>query len=350
MLERPRTGLIAFWKNYDRKTMIKAAKLADKLGYDAFFVPEAWAYESFGLLTEMAVHTKRIHLGTGIINVFSRSPALIAMQAATLDEISGGRVILGMGTSGKNVIEGLHGRPFEKPLTQVRDVVKVVKTLLQGRPLSDAGAKLYPYRPFKLEFTPTRKDIPIYVAALKENAITSIGELADGWMPVFWPYNELDQGRKWIANGAAKSGRDPNQIVTAPTTIAIPMFGDMATKKAKEVIAFYIGGMGDYYKKLLSDFGYAEECEEIDRLYRNKATRAQATDAVPRAMIDALVISGNPLHCVKELQRRREFGQQFPLVSLPPGLPWPALKLLFIRWPLEGGCNARTHGTGPRRL
>ena len=119
-----RTGVLAFWKNYDRKLYLKAAILADELGYDSFWIPEAWGYEIFSLLTEMAIHTKRIKLGTGIVNVFSRSPSLIAMNAATVDEISEGRLILGIGTSGKRVIEGFHGRAFDKPLSQWKDVVK----------------------------------------------------------------------------------------------------------------------------------------------------------------------------------------------------------------------------------
>ena len=134
------TALLAFWKNYDRKLYLRAAQLADELGYDSFWLPEAWGYEIFTLLTEMAVHTKRIKLGTGIVNVFSRTPGLLAMSAATVDEISEGRFILGIGASGKNVIEGFHGRPFEKPLTQVRDVIRVMRTLLAGQKLSDAGA------------------------------------------------------------------------------------------------------------------------------------------------------------------------------------------------------------------
>src|SRR5580658_4721960 len=146
-----RIGLLAFWKNYDRKLYLRAAELADDLGYDSFWVPEAWGYESFSLLTEMAVATKRIKLGTGIINVFSRSPGLIAMSAATLDEISEGRFILGLGTSGPRVIEGFHGRPYDKPLTQVRDVIRTVRTLLSGGKLSDAGAENAKYRPFTLE-------------------------------------------------------------------------------------------------------------------------------------------------------------------------------------------------------
>ncbi|MGB5350555.1 MAG: LLM class flavin-dependent oxidoreductase, partial [Polyangiales bacterium] len=106
MLDKQSTGLLAFWREYDRKTYVKAAILADRLGYDSFWLPEVWGYEVFSLLTEIALKTKRIKIGTGIINVFSRSPALIAMQAATLDEISAGRFILGIGTSAKNVVEG----------------------------------------------------------------------------------------------------------------------------------------------------------------------------------------------------------------------------------------------------
>src|SRR5262249_4460391 len=120
-----RTGLVAFWKSYDRKLYLRAAQLADDLGYASFWVPEAWGYEISPLLTEMALATKRLKLGPGILNVYSRSPGLIAMTAATIDEISNGRFILGIGSSGKNVIEGFHGRRFEKPLTQVRDVIRV---------------------------------------------------------------------------------------------------------------------------------------------------------------------------------------------------------------------------------
>jgi len=318
-------GLLAFWRDYDRKKYVKAAILADRLGYDSFWLPEVWGYEVFSLLTEIALKTKRIKIGTGIINVFSRSPALIAMQAATLDEISGGRFILGLGTSGKQVIEGLHGRDFEKPLTQTRDVIRVVRAMLEGRPLNEADTKLRQYRPFKLDFTPTRRRIPIYVAALKQKSVTSIGEMADGWMPIFWPYERLGDGRAWIAEGAAKAGRDPSEIATAPFTTVIPIPGRGASTKARDIISFYIGGMGEYYKELLSNFGYADECDEIARLYQDKATRKMAPDAVTDDMIEALTISGDPLYCRREIARRRELGMEQPIVNLPPGMPWPGL-------------------------
>ena len=318
------TGLVAFWRDYDRKTYVKAAMLADRLGYDSFWLPEVWGYEVYSLLTEIALKTKRIKIATGITNVYSRSPSLIAMQAATLDEISNGRFILGLGTSGKDVIEGLHGRDFEKPLTQTRDVIRVVRAMLEKRPLNEADTKLRKYRPFTLDFEPRRRHIPIYVAALKPKAIQSIGEMADGWMPIFWPYDRLGDGRKFLEEGAAKSGRDPNEVATAPFTTVIPLPGKQAARKAREVISFYVGGMGAYYKELLTGFGYGEECDEIARLYKDKATRKQAPDAVTDAMIEALTISGDPLHCRRELARRREMGMEQPLVNLPPGAPWPA--------------------------
>jgi F420-dependent oxidoreductase-like protein len=311
---------------------VRAARLADELGYDSFWIPEAWGYEIFSLLTELALVTKRIKLGTGIVNVFSRTPGLIAMSAATVDEISGGRFILGIGTSGAKVIEGFHGRPFAKPLTQVRDVVRVVRTLLSGGKLSDARAELASYRPFRLEMKPVRADVPIYVAALKQKAIESIGECADGWMPTFWPYDRLAEGRSWIAAGAARAGRDPKAIVTAPFTSALPLAGKAGTQMARQLVSFYIGGMGDYYIELLSRFGWADACKRIADLYADKATRAQAADAVPDAMIEALAIAGDPQHCLEELRRRRSFGVDLPILNLPTQreLPWEMVEA-FIR-------------------
>ena len=325
-----RIGLVAFWKNYDRQLYVKCAQLADELGYDSFWIPEAWGYEVFSLLTEIAVKTERIKLGTGIVNVFSRSPGLLAMSAATVDEISGGRLVLGIGTSGKRVIEGFHARAFAKPLTQLRDVIRVCRTLLAGGRLHESGAKLNDYRPFELAMKPTRDRVPIYVAALKQKSITSIGELADGWIPTFWPYEHLQRGHDWIAEGARKAGRDPSEVTTAPFTSVIPLGHEAGAQRAKELIAFYIGGMGEYYRELLASFGYADECERVAALYADKATRAEAAGAVTDAMIEALTIAGDPQHCVAELRRRREFGIDLPILNLPPGVPWPMLEM-YIR-------------------
>jgi alkanesulfonate monooxygenase SsuD/methylene tetrahydromethanopterin reductase-like flavin-dependent oxidoreductase (luciferase family) len=178
--------------------------------------------------------------------------------------------------------------------------------------------------------TPPRKTVPIYVAALKPKAIESIGELADGWIPTFWPYEELRAGRERIAAGAARAGRDPSQIVTAPFTTLLPLAGDAGTRMAKDLIAFYIAGMGDYYAELLTGFGFGDECKRVEELYRDKATRAQAADAVSPRMIEALTIAGDPAHCIAELRRRRSFGVDLPILNLPVNMPWEVQEV-FIR-------------------
>jgi len=323
------TAVLAFWKDYDRELYLKAAQLADELGYDSFWLPEAWGYEVFSLLTEIALKTKRIKVGTGIVNVFSRSPGLLAMNAATLDDISEGRLILGIGASGARVIEGFHGREFKKPLTQVRDVIRVVRTLLAGEPLSESGAKGCTYRPFSLAMKPRRTQIPIYVAALKQKSVTSIGEMADGWIPAFWPATALGKGHQWIAEGAAKVGRDPQEIVTAPFVNALP-FGKVGEKEARKLIAFYVGGMGDYYRELLGGFGYEQECNRIAELYGDKGTRAGAWEAVSEEMMEALTITGEPMECLGKLQRQRELGMDLPILNLPPNARWEIVEA-FLR-------------------
>ena len=326
---KPKSGLLAFWKDYDRKQVLQAAQLADALGYDSFWIAEAWGYAAFPLLAEIAVKTKRIKIGTAIVNVFSRSEGLLAMNAATLDDISEGRFILGIGTSGARVVEGFHGREFKKPLTQVKEVVRVVRTLLSGKKLNEIESDLHHYRPFDLALTPHRRHIPIYIAALKEKAITGIGEYADGWIPTFWPYTELKQGRAWIEAGAKSVGRDPGDVITAPFTTVIPVAPELATRRAKERIALYVGGMGDYYKDLLSNFGYADECECIERLWKDKVTREQAIAAVTDGMMEALSIAGDPAYCRQELDRRRAFGIDLPIMTMPTKVDWSVLKALI---------------------
>jgi alkanesulfonate monooxygenase SsuD/methylene tetrahydromethanopterin reductase-like flavin-dependent oxidoreductase (luciferase family) len=165
---------------------------------------------------------------------------------------------------------------------------------------------------------------------MRPKAIVSIGELADGWIPTFWPYERLHEGRSLIAAGALKAGRDASAIATAPFTTVLPLGGEAGTTMARRIVSFYIGGMGDYYTELLSGFGFADECKRIVELYQDKATRGQAAAAVSERMIEALTIAGDPAHCVDELRRRRSFGIDLPILNLPTDMPWEMVEL-FIR-------------------
>ena len=153
---------------------------------------------------------------------------------------------------------------------------------------------------------------------------------ADGGIPTFWPYERLSQGRAWIAAGAARAGRDPGAIETAPFTTVLPIGTDGGVRMARDIVSFYIAGMGDYYAELLTGFGFGDECKRVIELYRDKATRAQAADAVTDRMIEALTIPGDPASCVDELRRRRQFGIDLPILNLPSGMPGEVVEM-FIR-------------------
>jgi F420-dependent oxidoreductase-like protein len=314
-------GIVAFWKNYDRQAVLRAARVAEELGYDSVWIPEAWAYEQFQLLTEIALATSRIKVATGIANVFSRSAGLLAMSAATLDEISGGRAILGLGTSGKLVVENFHGVPYEKPLTRLRETIGICRALWRGERLTPELSSLFDARHFRLEMQPPRPDIPIYVASLQEKAIGEIGRLADGWLPTFWPYRHLDDGVALIAAGARAAGRDSAAIEVAPFVGVVPLDDvDMARAMIKPLVAFYIGGMGAYYHAMFCRYGFQDTADRVRDLY-NSGQRREATAAVSDALIDAIAICGPAAHCREQLQEWHRHGVATALINLPTGAP-----------------------------
>jgi F420-dependent oxidoreductase-like protein len=325
-----KTGIVPFWKQYDRKAVLRFAQLAEDLGYDSIWIPEAWAYEQFQLLAEIAGVTRRLKLGTGITNVYSRSPGLLAMSAATLDEISDGRAVLGLGTSGKMVVENFHGVPYEKPLTHLRETIGILRALWRGDRLSPEMSTLFTPRHFKLEMTPRRPDIPIYVASLQEKAIHEVGRAADGWIPTFWPYRHLRDGIAWLAAGAKEAGRVGARIEVAPFVAVIPLDDrDAARSLVTPLVAFYIGGMGTYYHALFCRYGFAENADLVRELYQ-AGDRARASAAVSDELIDAIAICGPASYCRETLAEWRAHGVDAALLNLPVGMP-PELTEQFLR-------------------
>jgi len=319
---QPKLGIVPFWKQYDRQVVLKSARLADDLGYDSVWIPEAWGYEQFQLLTEVALATKQLKLATGIANVFSRSAALLAMSAATLDEISGGRAILGLGTSGKNVVENLHGVPYKKPLTRLRETIGILRALWRGDRLSPEMSTLFDAKQFKLEMRPLRPDIPIYVASLQEQAIREVGRIADGWVPTFWPYDKLSDGIALLREGAEQAGRDAAKIETAPFVAVIPLEDrELARSMIKPTVSFYIGGMGVYYHAMFCRYGYEENANLVKKLY-DEGDRKKAAAAVSDDLIDRIAICGPPDYCRDKLAEWAEAGVGSALVNLPTGAPF----------------------------
>jgi alkanesulfonate monooxygenase SsuD/methylene tetrahydromethanopterin reductase-like flavin-dependent oxidoreductase (luciferase family) len=262
------------------------------------------------------VRTERIHLGTGIINVFSRSPALIAMSAATLDEVSGGRFRLGVGTSGARVVEDFHGARFNKPLTRLKETIQIIRLFLAGE-RADFSGECFELRRFKLGFKPLRSDLPIYVAALTPKSLRQVGEVADGWLPTHWPRARLEDGVAEILKGAEDAGRDATRIEVAPF-VNVVVSDDVvrARNQARLPLAYYVGGMGDYYHASLSRMGFSAEVDRIRELWQ-AGRRKDAMAAITNEMVDNIAICGSLEYCRAKLDKMYALGATLPLIPIP---------------------------------
>src|SRR6266481_9522585 len=201
----------------DFKGMIERARVADEAGAHSIWVAEAWGRDAFTSLTLLAEHTRRIGLATGIVNTYSRTPGALAQHFATLDELSGGRMIIGLGTSGPQVIEHFHGVTFNPPLTRMREYVDIINLLMAGQPLNYDGKLFKLSRGFTLRFEPVRKHIPIYIASLNRKSVEYTAQAADGWMPVMIPLRGLRQTIDGFRAIVQAAGRSPSAVtVKAP--------------------------------------------------------------------------------------------------------------------------------------
>lgn len=312
---------IGFQFPHDRNApldeLLSYARLADDLGYDTLFVPEAWSRDAFSTLGWLAANTTRIRLGPGIVNVFSRTPALIAQSIATLDEISGGRAVLGLGTSGPVVIENWHGMKFERALRRTRETVEIVRLALSGARVDHDG-EIFKLRNFRLGFKPLRDRIPIYIGSLgpKNNAQTF--EIADGWMPI-WITPLLVQEGPGV-------GITSSQIDIAPcimTCVCEP--GDRAYDFIRPHLAYYVGGMGTFYRDVMARNGFPEEAQRVHSLWQS-GKRKEAVAAVSNSMIDGVAIAGAAERCRARMAEYRRAGVHMPVVAVPHSAPRDVFK------------------------
>ncbi len=286
---------------------------ADRLGYDTIWVAEAYGWDAFTVLTEMACQTERIKLATGIVNVFSRSPALIAQSAASLDRISGGRFVLGLGTSGHQVISGWHGVPFERGVRRMRETIEIVRAVLRRDRLVYDGEIFHLDMGLKLITHPLRDRIPIYLATLTPSGVALAGELADGWLPVFFSPRHFDAViRSQLEKGAARAGRplsDLSICVSQPVVVTDDV--EAGRDAVRPHLALYIGGMGsrerNYYNQLFCRYGYEAEARRIQDLYLSRR-REEAMAALTPEMIDLVTIIGPPDECRRRLAELEQLG------------------------------------------
>jgi len=308
---------------------------ADRLGYDTVWIAEAYGWDAFTVLTDVAAHTERIKLGTGIVNVFSRSPALLAQSAASLDRISGGRFVLGLGTSGHQVIEGWHGIPCERGVRRLRETMEIVRTVLRRERLVYHGEIFELDMGLKLVTHPIRDRIPIYLATLTPTGVALAGEVADGWLPVFFSPRHYDTAiRPRLAEGAARAGRplsDLSICVYQPVIVTDDL--DAGRDAVRAHLALYIGGMGsrerNYYNQLFRRYGFEEEARHVQDLYLDRR-RQEAMTALTDEMIDLVTVIGPVEECRRRLAELEAVGVAEVAISLqvPGGGPAAVLSAL----------------------
>lgn len=313
---------IPYTDDVPRETTRTFVQAADQLGYDMVWVAEAYGWDAFTVLTEMACQTERIKLATGIVNVFSRSPALIAQTAASLDRISGGRFVLGLGTSGHQVIGGWHGVPFERGVRRLRETMEVVRTVLRRERLVYHGEIFDLEMGLKLITHPLRDRIPIYLATLTPSGVALAGEVADGWLPVFFSPRHFEREiRPQLEKGAARAGRPLSELsicVSQPVVITDDV--EAGRDAVRAGMALYIGGMGsrgtNFYNDLCARYGYEAEARTIQELYLDGRKR-DAAAAVPDAFVDEVALVGPKELIADRLAAWRESGATSLLVSTP---------------------------------
>jgi alkanesulfonate monooxygenase SsuD/methylene tetrahydromethanopterin reductase-like flavin-dependent oxidoreductase (luciferase family) len=299
-----------------RETLVATAVAADRRGFDAFLLPETWSHDTLLVLAEIALKTERITLGTGILGVWNRSAGTLAMAAATLAAMSGGRFVLGLGASTPQLAEGLHDVPFEAPLVRMRRMVTQARALLRGEriPLAVATAA----RPLKLNVPPA-PEVPIYLAALGDASVRLAGEIADGWVPFLYPRRCLADGVARLREGAARGGHPERLPAICPS---MPTVVNDDAAKAREgaawFLSFYVVSMGTLYRQSLIRQGFDKEVAAV--LAANTPKFAGAVPPEADTLLDEVIVYGTPAEARARLARWHEAGAALPTLLLPPNL------------------------------
>ena len=287
---------------------------AERLGFDSVWVAEAWGTDAVSVLGWLAARTERIKLGSAIMQIPGRTPANTAMTAATLDLLSDGRFLLGLGTSGPQVVEGWHGQPWGKPLGRTREYVEIVRAALRRDVVAHEGEHYsIPWdgpgatglgKPLKLMLRPLRSEIPIYLAALGPKNVALAAEIADGWLPIFVAPERFDE-----TFGPSLATAEADFEIAATVSVLIGDDVEALRDTLRPHVALYVGGMGakgrNFYNSLVRRYGWEENAERIQDLYLAGKQR-EAIAAVPDELIDAVSLIGTKERIAERLAAWRE--------------------------------------------
>jgi len=275
---------------------------AEALGYDRAWLPETWGRDAVTTLTLMADRTETIGVGTGIVNVFSRSPATLGQTAVTLQEVADGRFRLGLGPSGPILMEGWHGVDFERPLRRTREAVEIVNLVTSGEPVEYDG-DVFDLSGFRLRCDPPEERPPIDVAAMGPKAVEMTGRFADGWHATMFTPDGLADRLGDLRRGTDLGDRDPEDVRTVLSLTCCALDdGERARELCRQHAAFYVGGMGTYYRDSLARQGYEDEAHEISAAWAS-GEHERAVDVIDDDMLDDLAAAGTPERARETLQR-----------------------------------------------
>ena len=307
---------VAFSGGISPTDIVECVQLAEDLGYESAWVAEGHGGDQFSTLTACAVATSKIKLGTSISSVYVRTAPTIAMAAATVDYFSGGRFILGLGTSHKVQVEPEHGLEFTRPVPRLRECVDIVRAILRDGEVSYHG-EIYNIDRFDLWFEPVRREMPIYVAAVFPKMLEVCGEISDGAILVWCTLDHAATAARHVALGAERAGRPPSDMeVASMLPCAVSDDPNEARDLMREPIAWYAGEF-PRYRRLMAEAGYAEELEDVRQAWQNGRTQ-EAMDLVPAGLIDQIGLVGSQEECQDKLQAYRRAGITLPIISPRP--------------------------------
>jgi len=322
-----RLGLsIGYWGlGLTSEQQLELVREVESAGFDSVWAAEAYGSDAATVLGWLAGQTERIRIGSAIFQMPARSPAMTAMTAATLDQLSGGRMLLGIGSSGPQVAEGWHGQRFARQLARTREYVEIVRTALARQRLVYDGETYTlplpdgPGKALKLTIAPVQERIPIYVAAIGPKNTELVGEIADGWIPMFFSPENVGEARRLLEQGAARAGRSLDGFDIAPSVqVAIDDDIERARDAMRPFVALYVGGMGsrkrNFYKALVERYGFEDAANEIQDLYLD-GKKAEAAAAIPGELIDTVTLAGPRDHIRQRLAVYRDAGVGTLIVS-----------------------------------
>jgi len=299
-----RLGLhVGYWGlGLTSEQQLALVKEAEGVGFDSVWAAEAYGSDTATVLAWIAGQTERIRLGSAIFQMPGRTPAMTAMTAATLDQLSGGRMILGIGSSGPQVAEGWHGQPFARQLKRTREYVEILRMALAREKVEYQGDTYLlpipdgPGKALHLMISTVQERMPIYIAAIGPKNTTLTGEIADGWIPTFFSPEHVGDARKLLQEGADKAGNSLDGFDIAPmVSVAIDDDLNRARDVMRPILALYIGGMGsrdkNFYNALVRRYGFEEAADEVQNLYL-EGKKDEAAAALPPELIDMTSICG----------------------------------------------------------